>query len=316
MITELTAEASEFQDALEGAVTSAGGLDLVTRAEGGETVRPEIESLLGRLGVWDLQPSSSAVELEAAAVACRVAGRYALPYPIAERLAAADIDGVDALGLVGPTRPRLNLVDGDLDWLVVDLDGRTAPVVSTGEPVGGRLAPFVRQVKLGEWGSLADPAPVVVLQSWIILGMVEHAAEMTFAYVQERRQFGRTLAEFQGTQFRVADMSVWIQSLEGLAKYALWSVASGQSSSVVDALLLRVAALEAAENVFRSAHQLHGAIGFCDETHVSWLSRYSQPLRRLPFGRSQTEAIVLEKVSASSIPGLFDSDNPDALVGR
>ena len=40
--------------------------------------------------------------------------------------------------------------------------------------------------------------------------------------------------------------------------------------------------------VFRIAHQLHGAIGFCDETTLSWLSRYSQPLRRLPLGLAGT----------------------------
>ncbi len=40
--------------------------------------------------------------------------------------------------------------------------------------------------------------------------------------------------------------------------------------------------------VFRVCHQLHGAVGFCDETTLSWLSRYSQPLRRLPLGLSAT----------------------------
>ena len=55
-----------------------------------------------------------------------------------------------------------------------------------------------------------------------------------------------------------------------------------------DALALRMAAIEAADVVFRVCHQLHGAVGFCDETTLSWLSRYSQPLRRLPFGLSAT----------------------------
>src|SRR5260221_1140017 len=49
-----------------------------------------------------------------------------------------------------------------------------------------------------------------------------------------------------------------------------------------DALVLRLAAVEAAETVFRVAHQLRGAIGFCDKTALSWLSRSSHPLRRLP----------------------------------
>ncbi len=58
--------------------------------------------------------------------------------------------------------------------------------------------------------------------------------------------------------------------------------------AVDDALALRMAAIEAADVVFRVCHQLHGAVGFCDETTLSWLSRYSQPLRRLPFGLSAT----------------------------
>ena len=57
---------------------------------------------------------------------------------------------------------------------------------------------------------------------------------------------------------------------------------SARSEALEDALALRLAAIEAAEVVFRVCHQLHGAMGFCDETTLSWVSRYSQPLRRLP----------------------------------
>ena len=48
--------------------------------------------------------------------------------------------------------------------------------------------------------------------------------------------------------------------------------------------------------VFRVCHQLHGAVGFCDETTLSWLSRYSQPLRRLPFGLSATRDELTRRV--------------------
>ena len=46
--------------------------------------------------------------------------------------------------------------------------------------------------------------------------------------------------------------------------------------------------------MFRITHQLHGAIGFCDETALSWLSRASQPLRRLPLGPSATRAALTD----------------------
>ena len=73
-----------------------------------------------------------------------------------------------------------------------------------------------------------------------------------------------------------------------------------------DAIALRVAALEAAEIVFRVAHQLHAAIGFCDETFVSWLSRHSQPLRRLPLGLSATREALSAEVGRHGLSGLFD----------
>jgi alkylation response protein AidB-like acyl-CoA dehydrogenase len=90
-----------------------------------------------------------------------------------------------------------------------------------------------------------------------------------------------------------------------LAKHALWSIAAGRPEAVDDALALRSAALEAAEVVFRICHQLHGAVGFCDETVLSWLSRYSQPLRRLPWGLSATRERLLRRVGRAGLVGLY-----------
>ena len=95
--------------------------------------------------------------------------------------------------------------------------------------------------------------------------------------------------------------------LEELAKYALWSVATGRPDAVEDALALRLAAIEAAEVVFRITHQLHGAIGFCDETTLSWLSRASQPLRRLPLGLSATRAALTARLGRRGLAGLFSA---------
>ena len=72
-----------------------------------------------------------------------------------------------------------------------------------------------------------------------------------------------------------------------------------------DALALRMAAIEAADVVFRVCHQLHGAVGFCDETQLSWLSRYSQPLRRLPFGLSATRDHLTRIAGRRGLAGLY-----------
>jgi hypothetical protein len=55
---------------------------------------------------------------------------------------------------------------------------------------------------------------------------------------------------------------------------------------------------------------MHGAMGFCDEVPLSWLSRYSQPLRRLPWGRSETEARLLDAIEAVPFAGLFTAADP------
>jgi hypothetical protein len=57
--------------------------------------------------------------------------------------------------------------------------------------------------------------------------------------------------------------------------------------------------------VFRVCHQLHGAVGFCDETTLSWLSRYSQPLRRLPFRLSGTRDALTRAVGRHGLTGLY-----------
>ena len=94
-----------------------------------------------------------------------------------------------------------------------------------------------------------------------------------------------------------------------LAKYTVWSIATASADALEDALALRLAAIEAAEIVFRACHQLHGAVGFCDETTLSWLSRYSQPLRRLPFGLSATRDELTRRLGRRGLTGLFSCND-------
>jgi len=108
-------------------------------------------------------------------------------------------------------------------------------------------------------------------------------------------------------QFQLTDAEVERLGLEELAKHALWSIETGRPEALADALALRVAALESAEIVFRVAHQLHGAIGFCDETALSWVSRASIPLRRLPLGLAATRAELTRRIGGRGLTGLFSA---------
>ena len=145
----------------------------------------------------------------------------------------------------------------------------------------------------------------LVLPCWTLLGMLDRAMELTIAHVSLRKQFGQPLSSFQGVQFQLTDAEVERSGVEILAKYALWSIGTQRPEATDDALALRMSAIEAAEIVFRVCHQLHGAVGFCDETTLSWLSRYSQPLRRLPLGLSATRDELTRRVGGQGLTGLF-----------
>jgi 3-oxo-4-pregnene-20-carboxyl-CoA dehydrogenase alpha subunit len=307
MITELSDEAAEFGHAALRSLESAGGDRLAQQAEA-EPERREslVDSVLSELGAWDLRPRSGADEAEAAAALCRSAGYWAVAYPVAERLGRPDDVEADGLLVVNPQNPAAPVAGLIRRWVAVDLDGRRSVAVPRPGPSNPRKDGYVAALDLeplDEDGE-DDVALGLVLPCWTLLGMLDRAMELTCRYVVERRQFGQPLASFQGVQFQLTDAEVERVGLEELAKYALWSVEFRRSEAVHDALALRMAALHAAETVFRVGHQLHGAIGFCDETPLSWVSRASLPLRQLPFGESAARTELAARIGRKGLTSL------------
>ena len=305
MITEISSEAMEFGQQALRAFEAAGGDELVQRAEADPDGREALcTGVLTELGAWDLEPRLDADSLEAAAALCRSAGYWALPYPVAERLSrTGDSDG---LVVVPAVRPAAALRGISGVWSAVTVNGERSTVTGT----QSAEAAFVADLDLApvDDGGADDVALALTLPCWTLLGMLDRALELTIAHVQSRHQFGQPLAGFQSVQFQLTDGEVERAGLEILAKHSLWSVGQRSRDAVDDALALRMAALEAAEVVFRVTHQLHGAVGFCDETTLSWLSRYSQPLRRLPFGVTATRDVLTRRIGRNGLVGLYDNE--------
>jgi 3-oxo-4-pregnene-20-carboxyl-CoA dehydrogenase alpha subunit len=308
MNAELGEEATAFGRAALQAFANAGGDDLVQAAERDPASRASrIEPVLATLGAWELQPRDSADELEAAAALCRSAGWWGLPYPVAERLARPADLAVDGLLVVGDGRSAAAVQGLDLRWAATDLSGRRHLAVPRGGSGTARDTRFVDELQLTEVppGPLLDVALAAALPCWTLLGMLDRAMALAQAHVQSREQFGQPLARFQGVQFQLADAEVERAGVLELASYALWSIQARNADALIDALALRVAALEAADAVFRASHQLHGAMGFCDESALSWISRYSQPLRQFPWGAAGTLDHLSRLAGRSGIAGLF-----------
>lgn len=304
MILDLGDDAKEYGRQALRAFEAAGGDQLIQQAEAKPDTRDALVGpVLNELGAWELDARTDADGLEAAAALCRSAGYWALPYPVAERLARpVDLD-VDGLVVVADRRPVGAVGGVETRWAAVTLGGVRSAVVGRG--VTGPA--FVADLELSETdrNGSDDVALGLVLPCWTLLGMLDRAVDLTIAHVGLRKQFGQTLSSFQGVQFQLTDAEVERSGLEILAKYALWTAGTGKPEALEDALALRMSAIEAAEVVFRVCHQLHGAVGFCDETTLSWLSRYSLPLRRLPLGLSATRDELTRRAGRHGLTGLY-----------
>ncbi len=309
MNLELPEIAIDFGAAAGRAFTDAGGVDLARRAEAQPDLRVEVVApLLDLLGALDLRVADDLDTALAGGELCRVAGRCALPYPVIAVLASAARDR-QPVALVDPVLPRADHGDLFPRWRLAAIAGGVWEGRPEGPPLGTELGPFVVDMAAS---TTADPEPVDVpmlltLTAWQTLGTLERALELTVEHVNTRHQFGGPLARFQAVQFQIADATVAVQSLRELAHFTLWRLWLAPLDRLVDALALRAQALESAHAVLRTCHQLHGAIGFCDEHDLSILSRHAQPLLRLTAGLEATTEQLMAAIDHTGFDSLFDA---------
>jgi alkylation response protein AidB-like acyl-CoA dehydrogenase len=108
--------------------------------------------------------------------------------------------------------------------------------------------------------------------STICVGLAQGALDRTSQYVQERKQFGKELVEFQLVQAQLADMLIQVEA----ARLLTWRAASraGTGSPVpLEASMAKCYANEMAKNVTDIAMQLHGGYGYHREYHVERMHR-------------------------------------------
>ena len=298
MKTALPEDIAEFSAVATKRLVRFGGPQAALQAETDDRLRADARTALSDLGAFDLDVRSSSDDLLAAAVLCQAAGATALPYPLVEELMA--IDGA-RLALVNPEAPRIDHGDLAGDWIAADLDG-TRYRVQPSSRTGAKLGPFLVPATLGPPEGTVPGADVdlhLTLGSWRIVGAVQQCLEITRQHVVARMQFGKPLAEFQAVRFTVADAAVAARGLHELAKYTVSRIESVPAQvRSADALILRLKAGETARLVLRTAHQLLGALGFCDESDVSVLDRHTQSLIRLP--------VSTEVLAMRLLPGIRD----------
>ena len=109
------------------------------------------------------------------------------------------------------------------------------------------------------------------------LGLAEGALDLTVAYTKERKQFGRSIAQFQNTQFQLANLKTKCDAAQLLVyKAACAKDAAGfspASTYSVEAAEAKLFAAEAAMDVTTKCVQLHGGYGYIREYDVERMMR-------------------------------------------
>ncbi|MCI9323064.1 MAG: acyl-CoA dehydrogenase [Lachnospiraceae bacterium] len=128
------------------------------------------------------------------------------------------------------------------------------------------------------------------------LGLAEGALETTIAYVKERKQFGRSIGQFQNTQFQLADMATKVEA----AKMLVYKAARKKDeyktnpkvSYSVEAAMAKLYAAEVAMEVTTKAVQLHGGYGYIREYDVERMMRDAK-ITEIYEGTSEVQRMVI-----------------------
>ena len=126
------------------------------------------------------------------------------------------------------------------------------------------------------------------------VGIAQAAFEKALQYAKERKQFGKTLSQFQVTQFKLADMALKIELARNMVYKAAWLKDQGRPFSK-EASMCKLYASEIAMEISDQAVQIHGGYGYMREYEVE---RYMRDAKLLEIGEgtSEVQRMVIAKL--------------------
>ncbi len=123
------------------------------------------------------------------------------------------------------------------------------------------------------------------------LGIAEGALDRTVEYVKERKQFGRSIGQFQNTQFQLANMATQCEAAKMLV-YAAADAKKNKDRYSVEAAKAKLFAAEVAMDVTTKAVQLHGGYGYIREYEVERMMRDAK-ITEIYEGTSEVQRMVI-----------------------
>ena len=143
----------------------------------------------------------------------------------------------------------------------------------------------------------------------VALGIAQGAYEHALAFAKQREQFGRPIAEFQGLQWMLADMSIGLAAARALIRNA--AIGTGAFPDKLAAAQAKILASETAIKVTQDALQIHGSAGYSRNLP---LERMARDARMFTIGGGTAQ--ILRTQVAGAILGIKTPQTRDGYVVR
>lgn len=131
----------------------------------------------------------------------------------------------------------------------------------------------------------------------VAVGLAQACLDEALTHAKNRKQFGEPIINFQGVQFKLADMTVSIELARNQYLKACWLKDQGQKHTF-EATVAKLYASEMVERVASDALQIHGGYGYMEDYPVS---RYYKGAKLLQIveGTSEVQRSILGRMLKS-----------------
>ncbi len=126
------------------------------------------------------------------------------------------------------------------------------------------------------------------------VGIAQGALDEAVAYVKERRQFGRPVADFQGVQFMLADMAMAVEAARQLVYVAAAKADRGAPDMTFASSAAKCFASDTAMKVTTDAVQLFGGYGYTQDFPVERMMRDAK-ITQIYEGTNQIQRLVMAR---------------------
>ncbi len=126
------------------------------------------------------------------------------------------------------------------------------------------------------------------------VGIAQGALDASIAYVKDRHQFGKAVAEFQGVQFMLADMAMKVEAARHLVYVANASAERGDADLTFLSSASKTFASDTAMSVTTDAVQLFGGAGYTRDFPVERMMRDAK-ITQIYEGTNQIQRMVMAR---------------------